>query len=94
MSSTLGTKRGEIESAIKPQIHSSSSKGSSTPTSCLSSLTPTMIRPPAELAKATNVFSTLRGEDKSRLNSSVLLSGSCNNYLVVVISYSMLFNTF
>src|SRR5690606_28096486 len=34
-------------------------------------------RPPAELAKATSVLSTLRGEDRSRLNSSVLPSGCC-----------------
>ena len=65
-----------MESLIKLAILSSSFVGLATPTTdLLPSSTPTMRIPPAPLANATSVRSTFSGELRSRLNSSVLLSG-------------------
>jgi len=73
--SISGSKRGSMESAMRFASRSSRSSGARIPiTARVRSSTPITSRPPAELAKATRVRSAGAGEERSRLNSSVLPS--------------------
>ena len=72
--SMAGTSCGEMRSAIRLVMRSSSARGSATPTTVPSSSTPMTRRPPAEFANAAIVRNGFVGDDRSRLSSSVFPS--------------------
>src|ERR1022692_4183593 len=70
-----GTSLGEMLSAIRLARRSSSASTSATPlTFLVPSSTPSTMTPPEVFANATIAFRTPSGEERSRLNSSVLPS--------------------